>query len=293
MQARRPGRVRVFRSATSVKGTFQRIDVHTPLIGITTYLTDATWGAWDLPAAVLPAAYVRAVQDAGARAVLLPPDDPAAAAGVVARLDGLVLAGGEDLDPALYGAERHPCTDAAVPVRDRWELGVLAAALARAVPVLGVCRGMQLMNVHAGGTLLQHLPDRVGHEDHNPVIGMFGRHRVTTVPGTRVGGLLPGALEVATHHHQAVDRLGAGLVTAARADDGTVEALEYADGRFALGVQWHPEMDRDAGLLAALAAESRRRAGALPESRRSGSAAGSLLTGAPGVHAPAARPAAH
>lgn len=173
-----------------------------PLIGLTTYLADARWGEWDLPAAVLPAAYAGCLQAAGGRAVLLPPDAPSAAADVVARLDAIVLTGGEDVDPALYGARPHPRTGPPVRERDRWEQAVLAAGLARDIPVLGVCRGMQLMNVHAGGTLIQHLPDRVGHHGHNPYRGHFCAHTVTTAPGTRIGALLPGTREVATHHHQ-------------------------------------------------------------------------------------------
>lgn len=225
-----------------------------PLIGVSTYFTRARWGvAWDLPATLLPAAYARYVQGAGGLAVLLPPDeDPANAAAVVRRLDGLVLAGGEDLDPALYGALPHPRAGTPVPERDRWELALLEAALEQGVPVLGICRGMQLMNVHTGGTLCQHLPDEVGHDAHNPVTGSFTDHAVTTVPSTLTGRLLPGPLDVATHHHQSVDRLGAGLVATAHAEDGTVEALEYADGRFALGVQWHPEARDDLRLAEAL-----------------------------------------
>ncbi len=172
---------------------------------------------------------------------------------MVRRLDGLVLAGGEDLDPALYGARPHPRAGAPVPERDRWELALLDAALEQGVPVLGICRGMQLMNVHAGGTLCQHLPDEVGHDDHNPVVGAFVDHAVKPVPGTLTGDLLPGgAPAVATHHHQSVDRLGDGLVATAHAEDGTIEALEYADGRFALGVQWHPEAREDLRLAQAL-----------------------------------------
>lgn len=232
-----------------------------PLIGVTTYLTRARWGvAWDLPAALLPAAYPEYVQRSGGLAVMLPPDDPAAAASVIGRLDGLVLAGGEDLDPALYGEEPHPRAGAAVPERDRWELALLAAALDQGVPVLGVCRGMQLMNVHAGGTLLQHLPDEVGHDAHNPRAGVFTGHLVKPVPGTLTAHLLPDALDVATHHHQAVARLGEGLTGTAHAEDGTVEALEYPGERFALGVQWHPEARDDLRLAQALvrAAASRR-----------------------------------
>ncbi|MFF3068419.1 gamma-glutamyl-gamma-aminobutyrate hydrolase family protein [Kitasatospora sp. NPDC057904] len=235
-----------------------------PLVGLTTYLTDAQWGEWELPAVLLPAAYASAVQAAGGRAVLLPPDAPEAAADVVARLDALVLAGGEDLDPALYGAEPHPRSGAPVRERDRWELAVLAAGLARDIPVLGVCRGMQLMNVHAGGTLVQHLPDKVGHDGHNVHPGHFGSHAVTTVPRTRVGALLPGTIQVATHHHQAVERLGAGLAVAAHAADGTVEAVESTRHRFAVGVQWHPEMAFDSAVVYALVAAARSSADARP-----------------------------
>ncbi|KIF02296.1 glutamine amidotransferase [Streptomyces sp. RSD-27] len=223
-----------------------------PLVGLTTYLAHAQWGEWDLPATVLPAAYADCIQAAGGRTVLLPPDAPEAAADVVGRLDAIVLTGGEDVDPALYGAAPHPRTGPPVRERDAWELAVLAAGLARDIPVLGVCRGMQLMNVHAGGTLIQHLPDRVGHHGHNPYPGHFCAHTVATVPGTRIGALLPGTREVATHHHQAVDRLGAGLIVAARATDGTVEAVESTRHRFAVGLQWHPEMGVDAPVVSAL-----------------------------------------
>ncbi|MEU7136511.1 gamma-glutamyl-gamma-aminobutyrate hydrolase family protein [Streptomyces sp. NPDC046261] len=239
------------------------LDDRQPLIGVSTYFTRARWGvAWDLPAALLPAAYPHHVQRAGGLAVMLPPDEnPASAAAVVRRLQGLVLAGGEDLDPALYGARPHPRAGAPVPERDRWELALLDAALEQGVPVLGICRGMQLMNVHAGGTLCQHLPDEVGHDAHNPVVGSFTDHAVKTVPGTRTGRLLPEPLEVATHHHQSVDRLGAGLVASAHAEDGTVEALEYAHGHFALGVQWHPEARDDVRLTEALVRAAAGRAG--------------------------------
>ncbi|GHF40002.1 gamma-glutamyl-gamma-aminobutyrate hydrolase [Streptomyces mashuensis] len=230
-----------------------------PLIGISTYWTQARWGvAWDLPAALLPASYPAYVQAAGGLAVMLPPDGSTtaaaaaaatAAAETVRRLDGLLLAGGDDLDPALYGAPPHPRTGRPVPERDRWELALLAAALDQRVPVLGVCRGMQLMNVHAGGTLVQHLPDVVGHDGHNPKAGTFTDHTVTPVPGSLTARLLgPHPRPVATHHHQAVDRLGEGLRVSAHAEDGTAEALEYvAHDGFALGIQWHPEAGTDPG----------------------------------------------
>lgn len=235
-----------------------------PLIGLTTYLADAQWGEWELPAAVLPSAYISCLQAAGGRALLLPPDAPEAAADVVARLDAIVLTGGEDLDPALYGAQPHPCTGPPVRERDRWERAVLAAGLARDMPVLGVCRGMQLMNVHAGGTLIQHLPDQVGHHGHNLHGGHFSPHAVTTVPGTRIGALLPGTSQVATHHHQAVESLGAGLIVAARTADGTIEAIESTRHRFAVGVQWHPEMGFDSAVVHALVAAARSTANAGP-----------------------------
>ncbi|MFI1970999.1 gamma-glutamyl-gamma-aminobutyrate hydrolase family protein [Streptomyces cinnamoneus] len=234
---------------------------HRPLIGVTTYLTRARWGvAWDLPATLLPAAYPAYVQRAGGLAVMLPPDDPASAAAVLHRLDGLVLAGGEDLDPALYGARPHPRAGTPVPERDRWELALLDVALRRGLPVLGICRGMQLMNVHAGGTLCQHLPDEVGHDRHNPVPGTFTDHTVTPVPGTRTAGLLSGPLAVATQHHQSVDRLGTGLVATAHAEDGTVEALEYPGKPFALAVQWHPEARDDLRLVRGLVRAATREA---------------------------------
>jgi putative glutamine amidotransferase len=225
-----------------------------PLIGVTTYATEARWGAgWSEPAVLLPAAYPAYVRAAGALAVLLPPDPRSqAAAEIMARLNGLVLAGGEDIDPARYGAPPHPRAGAPCPERDAWELALLDAALVRGTPVLGVCRGMQLMNVHAGGTLVQHLPERVGHSGHNPRVGVFSDHLVKPVPGTMTAGLLAGEVTVATHHHQAIDRLGAGLIAAAHAEDGTVEAIEYPGPGFALGVQWHPEMRDDTCAVRAL-----------------------------------------
>lgn len=218
-----------------------------PFIGISTYLeAPVKWGVWELPAALLPAGYPRLVQASGGSAVLLPPDDPAYAAEVVARLDGLVIAGGPDVDPQRYGAARDPRSGPPAPERDAWELALIRAALAAGTPLLGICRGMQLLNVALGGTLVQHLEGHVG------AVGTFGEHPVTTVPGTRCATVLPGGTDVPTYHHQAVDRIGEGLVVSAHALDGTVEAVELPDPAWVLGVQWHPEMGTDLRLAQAL-----------------------------------------
>ncbi|GAA2830633.1 gamma-glutamyl-gamma-aminobutyrate hydrolase family protein [Kitasatospora paracochleata] len=223
-----------------------------PVIGISTFLSDATWGRWERkPSVILPERYPAMVRACGGIAVLLPPDSPDCAAEAVGRLDGLIIAGGEDVDPALYGAPAHPLTVANAPERDAWEAALLRAALTAGTPVLGICRGMQLLNVVLGGTLVQHLPDVVGHEGHIGAPGTYGRHAVRPVPGTLLGGLLPEeSLVVPTFHHQAVERLGEGLLVAAYAEDGTVEAVEGAG--FTLGVQWHPEQGEDHRVTAAL-----------------------------------------
>ncbi|MER6062827.1 gamma-glutamyl-gamma-aminobutyrate hydrolase family protein [Streptomyces sp. NPDC001792] len=219
-----------------------------PLIGISTYLeTGARWGVWELDAALLPAGYPRLVQRAGGLAAMLPPDAPERAAETVARLDGLVIAGGPDVDPARYGAEREPRTGPPAVARDAWELALIGAALDAGMPVLGICRGMQLLNVALGGTLVQHL------EGHAEVVGVFGGHPVKPVPGSLYAGIVPEETTVPTYHHQAVDRLGAGLVPSAYAADGTVEAVELpAERGWVLGVQWHPEMGEDLRVMSAL-----------------------------------------
>ncbi len=219
-----------------------------PLIGISTYLeAGARWGVWELEAALLPVGYPRLVQRAGGLAAMLPPDAPEQAAAAVARLDGLVIAGGPDVEPVRYGAERDPRTGPPARARDAWELALIEAALAARVPLLGICRGMQLLNVALGGTLVQHL------DGHAEVPGVFGRHPVKPVPGTLYAGVVPEQTSVPTYHHQAVDRLGSGLVASAHAEDGTVEAVELpsAEG-WVLGVQWHPEMGEDLRVLRAL-----------------------------------------
>ncbi|MFE1234427.1 gamma-glutamyl-gamma-aminobutyrate hydrolase family protein [Streptomyces sp. NPDC058745] len=217
-----------------------------PLIGVTTYLDRARWGVWDMAAALLPAPYPRLVQASGGLAAMLPPGDPATAAEVVARLDGLVVAGGADVEPVRYGAAPDPRTGPPARARDAWELALIEAALASGTPLLGICRGMQLLNVALGGTLIQHL------DGHVEAVGVIGRHAVKPVPGTLYASLAPELAEVPTYHHQAVDRLGRGLVPAAYAEDGTVEAVELAGPGWALGVQWHPEMGEDLRVMQGL-----------------------------------------
>ncbi|MGW3949843.1 gamma-glutamyl-gamma-aminobutyrate hydrolase family protein [Streptomyces sp. NPDC004752] len=221
-----------------------------PLIGVSTYLeSGACWGGWELAAALLPAGYPRLVQQAGGLAAMLPPDGPEHAAAIVARLDGLVIAGGPDVEPVRYGAVPDPRTNPPDRARDAWELALIDAALAADVPLLGICRGMQLLNVALGGTLVQHL------DGHAEVPGVFGRHPVKPVPGTRYAGIVPEETSVPTFHHQAVDRLGSGLVASAHAADGTVEAIEPSEpAGWVLGVQWHPEMGEDLRVMRALVA---------------------------------------
>ncbi|MGI5400140.1 gamma-glutamyl-gamma-aminobutyrate hydrolase family protein [Streptomyces sp. CA-135486] len=219
-----------------------------PLIGVTTYLEPATWGVWEMPAALLPAGYPRLVQAAGGLATLLPPDDPAVAESVVARLDGLVIAGGADVEPVRYGAEPDPRTGPPSRERDTWELALIRAALASGTPLLGICRGLQLLNVALGGTLVQHLDGHVGG------VGVFGRHTVKPVPGTRYASIVPEESSVPTYHHQSVDRLADALVASAYAEDGTVEAVELEGAGWALGVQWHPEAGDDERVMSSLVA---------------------------------------
>ncbi|HXV57413.1 MAG TPA: gamma-glutamyl-gamma-aminobutyrate hydrolase family protein [Gaiellaceae bacterium] len=228
-----------------------------PIVGITAYAEQARWGVWDAPAVLLPLSYVRAVEAAGGRAVLLPPT-PDAVEETLDAVDGLLLSGGPDLDPETYGAEAHPETNGVRPERDRAELALLDRALARDMPVLAVCRGSQILNVARGGDLVQHLPEVVGHEEHKHTPGVFAEHDVEVLPGTRLHELVGEHGPIKSHHHQGYGRLGEGLREAARAEDGTVEAIEDPERRFAVGVLWHPEEDDDAGLFRSLVEEARR-----------------------------------
>jgi putative glutamine amidotransferase len=213
-----------------------------PLIGITSYAEEASWGHWTLPAALVPLSYVHSVELAGGRPMVVPPADDGVDETLDA-LDGLILSGGADLDP---GAER-----------DRGELALLTGALERDLPVLAICRGMQLLNVAQGGSLLQHLPDVVGHEGHRETLGAFSEHAVRIAPGSRAAGILGEEARIKSTHHQAPDRIGDGLEPVGWAEDGTVEALERPGGAFAVGVLWHPEAGEDQKLFEALVAEAR------------------------------------
>src|SRR6266540_783904 len=228
-----------------------------PIVGITTYVASATFESWTEESAILPADYVRAIELAGGRPLLVPPSDDGVDE-TLDVLDALVFSGGSDLDPATYGQEPHPETKGVVAERDRAELALLEAALARDMPVLAVCRGSQVLNVAVGGDLVQHLPDAVGHDEHKHTAGEYADHDVDLEPETRLAALLGDHAPVKSHHHQGFGRLGSGLREAARAEDGTVEALEDPSRRFALGVLWHPEAGEDMRLFEALVGEARR-----------------------------------
>jgi gamma-glutamyl-gamma-aminobutyrate hydrolase PuuD len=228
-----------------------------PLIGITAYEEPSVrWGVWDVPAAVIPLSYVRAIEAAGGRALLVPPSEEGIDETLDA-VDGLLFSGGSDIDPAEYGHDPHPETNGVRPERDRGELALLIAALERDMPVLAVCRGSQVLNVARGGDLVQHLPDEVGDEKHKHTPGVFADHDVDVKAESRLGALIGDRAPVKSHHHQGFGKLGEGLVETAWAEDGTLEALEDPGKRFAVGVLWHPEAGEDAALFRALVDEAR------------------------------------
>jgi putative glutamine amidotransferase len=223
-----------------------------PVIGITAAELVASYGPWKERAALVPVEYIQAITSAGGVPVILPPVAGIAEA-LADMIDGLVLTGGVDVDAGLFGAERHPLAQRPNPVRDQFEISLLEAAVASELPVLGVCRGIHVLNVERGGTLHQHLPEVVDNDTHGPTPGAYGQHRVRIDPASQVGAIIAKTeATVPTHHHQAVDRLGKGLVASAWADDGTVEALEDPAHRFLIGVQWHPEMGADPSLFDSL-----------------------------------------
>jgi putative glutamine amidotransferase len=232
-----------------------------PVIGICAALERAKWGPWDETVAMMPLGYIDAVQAAGGLAMLLPPDDAVAEDpdDLLDRLDGLILAGGADVDPASYGARPHPAVTRTVPERDRFELALAHRALERDLPLLGICRGLQMLNVARGGTLLQHVPDVVGHEEHRHTLGQFADHDVELEAGS-LAARAAGAerLAVKSHHHQGIEELGEGLeVSGWSVPDRLAEAVEDPDRRFVLGVLWHPEEDESSRLIAALVDEAR------------------------------------
>lgn len=235
-------------------------DHKVPLIGMTSCFEPARWSVWVREAVLLPASYVRAVDRSGGVPVLLSPTgDLRGVSTLVHRLDALVLAGGGDLDPELYGAAVHQATGHRQPQRDRFELALIRAAMEAGLPFLAISRGMQLLNVAMGGDLIQHLPDVVGHEGHAPATGRIAGHRVQISPKSRIGEILGETANVATSHHQAVQRLGEGLVAVAWAGDQVVEAIELRGHPFGVGVQWHPEEGDDLRLFEALVAAARDR----------------------------------
>ncbi len=234
-----------------------------PVIGICSAMEVVRWRAWEVLCNISPRVYSEAVQAAGGLAVVLPPDDESAESPdeTLDLLDGLVLAGGADVDPATYGAVPHPETDGTWPERDRFELALAHRALERDIPLLGICRGVQMLNVALGGTIDQHLPDAVGHERHREVSGVFSDHDVRLEPGSlaarAVGGETTG---VKSHHHQGLAELGEGLVVTGRsADDDLVEAVELPDRDFVLGVLWHPEEDQRSKVIGSLVERARAR----------------------------------
>ncbi len=220
---------------------------------------------------MLPWVYVEAVRRNGGRPVMLPPGgDEEEARATVAGLDGLVVSGGPDIDPTRYSAPRHPQTQPPVAARDAWDFAVTGHALRLGVPLLAICRGMQVLNICRGGTLHQHIPDKVGHTRHDGSPGGFGLHKVRISPDSTLAAILPedGHIDVPTRHHQAVDLLGDGLKAVAWEEDGTIEAVEPGPSEldrfsgFVLGVQWHPEQGSDPRLFTALVTAATDRAGA-------------------------------
>lgn len=234
-----------------------------PVIGLSAYATRAAWGVWDVDATLVPQAYVDAVAAAGGLPVVLPVL-PGVAVDLLDRLDGLLVVGGPDVDPARYGATPGPATQPPCRVRDATETELVAGAVARGLPVLGVCRGLQVINVLRGGTLIQHLPDVVGTDLHCPAPGHYGQHEVRVAPASLLASVLGGPdrapverASVPSYHHQAVDLLGSGLVATAWSEDGVIEALEDPRLPFFVGVQWHPEVGDDLALFAGLVTAAR------------------------------------
>lgn len=221
-----------------------------PLIGVTTYRQPGNTGVWDGEFAMIPGDYLEGVERAGGVPVLIPPQDLDAesAKSILAGLDGLLLCGGRDVDPARYGSTPLPTTDEADSRRDRTEDALLKEAIAFDIPILGICRGAQILNVHRGGSLIQHLPDRIGDTRYQRGGGEFSMMPVEITPGTKLHKIVDDAEKldsVAMYHHQAIDSLGEGLIVSAVSEDGIVEAVELPAHPFCVAVQWHPEKTLD------------------------------------------------
>jgi putative glutamine amidotransferase len=230
-----------------------------PVIGICAAIESAQWAAWEVVVNLSPRAYSLAVQRAGGLALILPPDDVVAEAPdeLLDMIDGLILAGGSDIDPGSYGAQPHPETRGTRPERDRFELALGTRALERDMPVLGVCRGMEMLNVIQGGTLNQHIP---GLELHRHTPGAFTDHRVRIEPGSLAERVVGAELtEVKSAHHQGLEELGEGVVASGHADDGLIEAIELSGRSFAVGVLWHPEEDEQSRVVGSFVDEARDR----------------------------------
>jgi len=229
-----------------------------PVVGMTASEQEVRYGAWQRRATFVASAYLDMVQGAGGTGVLLAPGTAHDAGSLLGRIDALVLTGGVDVDPALYGQVAHSTTEVPDRRRDGFEVALLRAARGTALPVLAICRGLQVLNVARGGTLHQHLPEVMGHHGHRQAEGSYRSHRVRIEPGTRLSEVLGRAeAEVPAHHHQGIDRLGEGLTVSATADDGLVEAVEDPASPFVVGVQWHPEAGHDGALFDALVAAAR------------------------------------
>ncbi|MGB9111869.1 MAG: gamma-glutamyl-gamma-aminobutyrate hydrolase family protein [Acidimicrobiales bacterium] len=231
-----------------------------PVIGITAYEEDAHWGPWSERAVLVPSTYVHAVERAGGAPMVLPIQATGLDA-LIGRVDALVLSGGPDVDPSRYEAEAHEHTQTPRRERDAFELALVGAARGSQTPMLAICRGLQVLNVARGGTLHQHLPDVVGHSGHSPKAGEYAWHEVEVEPDSNLARIVAAPqLQTASHHHQAIAKLGTGLRVAAHADDGTIEAVEDPDLDYLIGVQWHPEVGEDLSLFTALVTSARRHA---------------------------------
>ena len=247
-----------------------------PLVGVSTYRQTTSWWSWERDAALVPGTYLDVLEAAGGQPVLIPPrvsgsGDPCVEVpdtgregldSLVAALDGLVLIGGGDVEAGRYGRDADPRNGGSSRPRDDMELALVDAALGRDLPVLAICRGMQVLNVYLGGDLVQQLPDVVGSNDHQPGPGAFGPITVLTEPGTEVRRLLGERADVLCSHHQAIATPGRGLAVTARSGDGVIEAVELPGRRFVLGVQWHPEETGDRRLFEALVDAARNSSGA-------------------------------